>query len=101
VNEATRLVLQEPNALSVIEVGYCGDKARYALGCVLVNVGLEKPLLDPVVQPLIGEVDAEVIEGVRSTRHVLWSREIEETDERSEVVTAQALVDMLIQPSEE
>jgi hypothetical protein len=64
-------------------------------------VTLKRPSLNPVVQSLIGEVDAEVIEGIGSAGHVLGARKVEEADESGKIIAAQTLVDVLIQPSEE
>jgi len=64
-------------------------------------VALKRPPLNPVVQSIIGKVDAEVIQGVGSAGHVLGARKVEEADESGKIITAQTLVDVLIQPSEE
>jgi hypothetical protein len=64
-------------------------------------MALKKPPLSPVVQSLIGKIDAEVIEGVGSAGHVLGAQEVEKADESSKIITAQTLIDVLIQPSEE
>ena len=62
---------------------------------------LKKPSLNPVVQSLIGEVDAEVIERIGSAGHVLGAGKVEKADESGKIIAAQTLVDVLIQPSEE
>jgi hypothetical protein len=64
-------------------------------------VTLTKLPLNPAVQSLIGKVDVDVTEGVGSAGHVLGARMVEEADESGKIITAQTLVDVLIQPSEE
>jgi hypothetical protein len=86
---------------ALVEVENCGDETWYAFSCVLVDVTLKKPPLNLVVQSLIGEVDAEVIQGVGSAGHVLGAQKVEEVNESGKIITAQTLVDVLIQPSKE
>ena len=74
---------------------------RDALDVVLVDVRLEKPLLHKMLQPLVGKVDAELIEGVGPAGHVLRAGEIEKADKGGEIVLAEALVDVLVQPRKE
>ena len=101
VDEATRAVMEESYTFGVVEVGNVRNETRDALVVVLLDMRLKQAPLDEVQKTLIRVVDAELVQGVRTTRHVLWTREIEETDEVGEVVTAQPLVDVLVQPCEE
>jgi hypothetical protein len=54
-----------------------------------------------VLQMLVVTVDAELVKGIGTAGHVLWSRKVEEANECFKVVTAEMLVDILIEPSEE
>ena len=51
-----------------------------------------------MVQALVREVDAELVQRVGTRGHVLRTWEIKETNEGGEVILAQALVDVLVQP---
>lgn len=81
MNESSGFVLEESDALGVIEVRNGGDEARDAFRVVFRHVALEDPLLRPVLQPLVGKVDAELVERVGPARHVLRPGEVEEADE--------------------
>jgi hypothetical protein len=52
-------------------------------------------------KPLVGKVDDELVEGVRAGGEVLGAREVEETNKGGEIIFAEFLVDMLVQPGEE
>ena len=71
MNKTTRLVLQQPDTLGVVEVRHAGNEARYALLRVLRHVRLERLALDEVHEALVGEVDAELVERVGARAHVL------------------------------
>ena len=63
-------------------------------------MALEQLPLNEVVQPLVGKVDAELIQRVRAACQVLRAGQVEQTDERGEVVLAQTLVDVLVEPGD-
>jgi len=98
MNQPPRLVLQKPDALPVVKVGNLWDKLQDVFSCVLGDVGFEQSALNVILQTFIGEVDAELVEGIRSPGRILRTWEIEEADEGRKVVPAKALVDVLIQP---
>ena len=77
------------------------NEPRDAFKVVLVDVALKQTLLDPVLEALVSKVDAELVEGVGSTGHVLWAGEVEKADEGSEVVLSQTLINVLVQPRKE
>jgi hypothetical protein len=62
VNQPIWLVLQQPNTLGIIKVRNCWNKARYPFSCILVDVALKKPLLSPMLESFVGEIDTELIE---------------------------------------
>ena len=99
VDEATRLVLEKINALSIVKVQHCRDKSGDALCLVLVDVWLEDTLLNKVLQTLVGKVDAELVKGVGAASHVLGTRKIKEPNKCIKAVTIEALVDVFVQPS--
>jgi hypothetical protein len=68
---------------------------------VFIHVLFEERLLDPVLEAFVGKVDAKLIKGVGTARHVLGSGNIEETDEGGEAFLAQPLVDVFVQPGKE
>jgi len=70
------------------------SEPRDAFEVALVNVALKPALLDAV---LVGKVEAELVEGVGSTGHTLCIGELNKADEGSEVVLAQALINVLVQ----
>lgn len=101
VREAAGLVLQEAKALCVVKVRHMWHKARDAFGVVLLDMTLEEALLGPVLQTFVGKVDAELIKGVGAAREVLGTGQVEQTNEGGKVVTAETLVDVLVEPCEE
>ena len=86
VNQTTWSMLEKAKTFGVIEVRDLRDEMSNSFGSVLRNVGLEQTLLNEILKSFICEVDAELIEGVGATSHVLWSRKIEQTDEGDKVV---------------
>ena len=62
-----------------------GNEPRDAFKVVLVDVALKQTPLNPVLEALVSKADAELVEGVGSTGHVLWAGEVEKADKDSEV----------------
>ena len=101
VDQTARLVLQQAEAFRVVEVRNLRNEARDAFSVVLGYVLLKQLLLDEVLETLVSIVDAELIKGVRPAGHVLGSREIEETNERSIVILTKTLIDVFVKPCKE
>ena len=53
------------------------------------------------MQTLVCKVNAELIKGVGTTGHVLWTRKIKESNKGIKIVSAKTLVDMFVKPSEQ
>jgi hypothetical protein len=96
VDEATWLVLQEPYALCIVEVWDSGDEAGDTLGLVLIHLSLKNAFLYKAMKSFVSEVDAELVERVWATGHVLWAGKIKETNESIKIIAAEALVDMFV-----
>ena len=65
---------------------------RYLI-LVISYVTLEDAFLDKILQALVCEVDADLVMGVGAANHVLWPREIKETDEGGEILVIQPLIE--------
>ena len=69
--------VKKSKAFGVVEVRNAGDVVGDSFSCVLWNMVLEKAFLNEILESFVGEVDAELVEGIGRAGHVLWSREIE------------------------
>ena len=104
INESSWSRREHPDAFRVVEEGNRRDDRRESFGCELGGLSLERGLEDPVLETLVGEVDAELIERVRpgsEAREVLESGEVEDSDEVGEVISTETFVDVLVEPGEE
>ena len=77
VDQTTWSMLKKSKAFGVVEVRNAGDVVGDSFSRVLWNVVLEKAFLNEILESFVGEVDAELVEGIGRAGHVLWSREIE------------------------
>ena len=77
VDQTTWSMLKKSKAFGVVEVRNAGDMVGDSFSRVLWNVVLEKAFLNEILESFVGEVDAELVEGIGRAGHVLWSREIE------------------------
>ena len=53
------------------------------------------------MEALVREVDTALVKRIGTTRHVLWTRKIEEPDKCIKIVSAKTLVDMFVKPSKQ
>jgi len=77
VNHAARSMLEKSKALGVVKVRNAGNVMGNPFSHVLRSAVLEQAFLDEILESFIGEVDTELVEGVGTAGHVLWSRKIE------------------------
>ncbi|KAK1215117.1 hypothetical protein PQX77_022289 [Marasmius sp. AFHP31] len=78
VSETSGLVLKKTNAFRVVE-----------------GVRFEELSLGPVVQPFVGDVDAELVEGIGAGSHVLGAGEIEEGEEEEGIERSRKLISVV------
>src|SRR6202035_6025913 len=64
MHETPWLILQQPHTLRIIEVRYLWYESRDPFRCVLVHMALKESTLNTVLQPLIREIHAELVEGI-------------------------------------
>jgi hypothetical protein len=98
VDKPGRLILQNSQAFSIIEVGDLWHKTGDALAVVLGDMALEELLLNEVMEAFVGKVDDKLVEGIESGSEVLGSGKVEKANEGDKVVSAEAFVDLFIKP---
>jgi hypothetical protein len=104
VDEPSRRRRKHSDALRVVEEGDVRDDGRQVLGSKLGSLTLERRLEDPVVETLVGKIDAELVDRVGASTEageVLEAGQVEDADEGRKVVSAESFVDVLVEPGEE
>lgn len=90
VDQTSRSAAEQLDGLPAVVILHAGNVLRDCVGGVLVDVALERLVLNEVEETFVGEADHALIEGVAARAgQVLRAREV---DEGREAPAAEALV---------